>query len=276
MTDARKKAALEQEKLRKRAVRLHKQGLTNRVIAQKLGVHAGTVCRWLKLYEREGAGAIKARARGPGRKLKRQLTVNEERKVLQRLIDHTPDQLELTGFLWTRPGVQKLISVTTGANVPIRTVGEYVRRWELIPTAPPSRTRTSSSACVADWLHRTYPSIAQRSAEEGAEIQWLDVSCPITAEKWVFSDKRGKPYEELKSRLVGVHLLSATNNKGKVVFKLAADFNAGVLIGFLARLIASTPRKILVLVDNASEVAALDIGDWLAGQGRRIEVVRYG
>ena len=150
MTDARKKAAPEQEKLRKRAVRLHKQGLTNRDIGQKLGVHAGTVCRWLKLYEREGTGAIKARARGPGRKLKRQLTVNQEGKILQRLIDHTPDQLELTGCLWTRVGVQKLISVTTGVTLPIRTVGEYVRRWELIPTPPPIRRRTSSPACVAD------------------------------------------------------------------------------------------------------------------------------
>jgi hypothetical protein len=61
-----------------------------------------------------------------------------------------------------------------------------------------------------------------------------------------------------------------------VVFKLAANFDSQVLIDFLSRLIASTSRKILVLVDKTSEVAALDFGDWLAGQTGRIEIVRYG
>ena len=118
--------------------------------------------------------------------------------------------------------------------------------------------------------------IAKQAAQDGAEIYWFDVAVPLTSQEWLFSDQRGKPYEELKSRLVGIHMLSATNNQGKASFKLSAEFDGEAFIDFLARLLASTSRKILVLVDNASEVAALDLGDWLAGQGRRIEVVRYG
>ncbi len=276
MTDARKLTAPEQEKLRKRAVRLHKQGLTNRAIAQKLGVHAGTVCRWFKLYEQDGTDAIKARTRGPGRRLKRELTVTEEGKILQRLIDHTPDQLELPGSLWTRWCVQKLIMRETDVNLPIRTLGEYFTRWGMNPRHPPIRHRTPLPEGTAAWLQRTYPMIAKQAAQDGAEIYWFDVAVPLTSQEWLFSDQRGKPYEELKSRLVGIHMLSATNNQGKASFKLSAEFDGEAFIDFLARLLASTSRKILVLVDNASEVAALDLGDWLAGQGRRIEVVRYG
>jgi transposase len=81
----------------------------------------------------------------------RNLTIEQE-KQLQRLIrDKQPDQLKLPS-LWSRIAVQQLIKQLWAMRVPIRTVGEYLKRWEVTPQKPYRRAYEQNPKKVKQWL----------------------------------------------------------------------------------------------------------------------------
>lgn len=85
---------------------------------------------------------------------------------------HTPDELGLPAPLWTCRAVQELIRRCCARHLPIRTVGDYLRRWGYTPKRPSRRSRRQDPAEVQTWLRQTYPAIAARADPEGAEIHW--------------------------------------------------------------------------------------------------------
>ena len=44
-----------------------------------------------------------------------------------------PDQHKLGFALWTRRAVAQLIKQFWGINIPVRTMGTYLKRWEFTP-----------------------------------------------------------------------------------------------------------------------------------------------
>jgi transposase len=59
--------------------------------------------------------------------------------------EHFPDELNIDSALWTRAAVQTLIACECGAEMPIRTVGEDLKRWGYTPqnnsNVPTSKTQ---------------------------------------------------------------------------------------------------------------------------------------
>lgn len=53
--------------------------------------------------------------------------------------DKTPDQLKMPYVLWTRKAVMEQIEQEAGIKMPIRTVGEYLKRWGFTPQKPAKR-----------------------------------------------------------------------------------------------------------------------------------------
>ncbi|HEY7159191.1 MAG TPA: winged helix-turn-helix domain-containing protein, partial [Gemmataceae bacterium] len=94
---------------------------------------------------------------------------------IQAAIDaHVPEDLGIAAPLWTRRAVQELIQKWYGLRMPLRTVGEYLRRWGYTPKRPRRRARRQDPAEVRQWLEKTYPAIKRRAAHVGAEIHWGD------------------------------------------------------------------------------------------------------
>jgi hypothetical protein len=58
--------------------------------------------------------------------------------------------------------------------MPIGTVGEYLKRWGFTPQKPIPRAYEKNLKTVKQWLHESYPAIAQRAKKEKAEIHWGD------------------------------------------------------------------------------------------------------
>jgi hypothetical protein len=52
------------------------------------------------------------------------------------MIDKAPNQLKLSYALWTRDAVKLLILQRFKYEMPIRTVGEYLKRWGFTPQKP--------------------------------------------------------------------------------------------------------------------------------------------
>ncbi|AWF80578.1 hypothetical protein BTJ40_07015 [Microbulbifer sp. A4B17] len=50
-----------------------------------------------------------------------------------------PDQLKFNYALWARKAVMELIEREYGIKIPIRTVGDYLKRWGFTPQKPARR-----------------------------------------------------------------------------------------------------------------------------------------
>jgi len=127
--DARKLPSSALEEKRRLAVKLRKKDMKLAEIGEIVGVHADTVGRWLKRYQEQGARGLKLKTRGRREGSGRRLNGEQERQLRKLLIDKTPDQLKLPYALWTRESVQTLIKEQLGIEMPIRTVGHYLKRW---------------------------------------------------------------------------------------------------------------------------------------------------
>ena len=132
-TDARSLSRKGQEQLRRQAIRLKKKGKANIEVAEILDLHRNTVSKWWKAYKAEGTKGLKVRQRGRQTGDKRSLLPDQEKEVQRLISEKTPDQYKLTFALWTRQAVQELIKDRLGIAMPIRTVGEYLRRWGFTP-----------------------------------------------------------------------------------------------------------------------------------------------
>ena len=86
--------------------------------------------------------------------------------------DKCPDQMKLPFMLWTRIAVQQLIKHLWGIDMPIRTVGEYLKRWGFTPQKPLRKAYKQNPKAVKAWLDEEYPEISKRAKIENSEIHW--------------------------------------------------------------------------------------------------------
>ena len=137
--DARTHSPQTQYEIRKQVIRLRKQGISNQVVAEGVGISVYHASRIWQRYVKGGHKAIGLRVRGRQEGEKRTLTSEQEAQVKRDLIDKTPDQLKLPVALWTREAVKLLIKHRFRIEMPIRTVGEYLKRWGFTPQKPVKR-----------------------------------------------------------------------------------------------------------------------------------------
>lgn len=273
--DARTLSPAALEQLRKQAVRLKKQGNGVTEIGRILGVRRQTVSAWWKCYQAEGAGGLKLARRGIKKGTNRTLSADQEAQLQRVIIDKTPDQLKLTFALWTRQAVQELIRQKLDIVMPIRTVGEYLKRWGFTPQKPLKHAYKQRPADVQRWLDEAYPAIARRAKVEGAEIHWGDeTGLRSDAQHGRSYAPRGKtPVINLSAKRVSTNMISTVTNQGKVRFMLYRQgMNAQVLIKFLKRLIAESERKVFLILDNLRVHRAKLVRQWLEDHKEEIEV----
>jgi hypothetical protein len=186
-----------------------------------------------------------------------------------------PQELGIASALWTRQAVRDLIHQQFGIRLPIRTVGEYLRRWGLTPQKPVRKAYRQDPDEVAEWLDKTYPEIEKRAAQEGGEIHWGDE----TGVRSTCQHSRGyaRPGQTPELKVPGsrfsVNMISTITNQGKVRWMVyTGKMNAALFIVFLTRLIAGATKKVFLIVDHLSVHEAAAVNQWLADKTDRIEV----
>ena len=273
--DARTHSPETQYEIRKQVIRLRKQGIPNKVLAEGVGISVGRASKIWRSYVKEGSKAIKPGIRGRRTGEKRTLTIEQEAQVRRSLIDKTPDQLKLPFALWTRDAVKLLIKQRFNLEMPIRTVGEYLKRWGFTPQKPVKRAYEQSSEAVKKWLKTDYPLIASRAKEEKAEIHWGDETGIQTGANRVrgFAPKGEKPIVNVVVKKSHVSMISAITNQGKVRFMMYRDaMNSELLIKFMSRLIKDAGRKVFLILDNLRVHHGNNVKQWLGEHKDQIEV----
>jgi transposase len=245
--------------------------MTRAEIGEIVGVHADTVGRWLKLSPRKLEVKRGGRKSGDGR----HLTMEQEKHIRRLITDKQPDQLKLDYVLWTRKAVMELIGQETGMAMPIRTVGEYLKRWGFTPQKPAKRAYEQNPKAVQRWLDEEYPQIKARAKEEDAEIYWGDETGMRNDSQHErgYAPKRKTPVVRLNAKRTSANMISAITNQGKVRFRVfEGSMNADILKDFCKRLIKAAGRKVFLVLDNLRVHHAKVFKAWLAEHAEEIEI----
>lgn len=249
--------------------------MTLREVAAQVELSVPTVMSAHRAYLAGGWAAVNVKPRGRKRGEGRQLTPEQEAEIRRLICDKTPDQLKLGFALWNRQAVSQLIEDRLGIKVPIRTIGEYLKRWGFTPQKPIKKAYEQRPAEVRKWLDEEYPQIAARAKAEQAEIHWGDETGLRS------DDVRGRGYAprgqtpvvRVNNKREGLSIISTVTNQGKVRWKVfEGAMNADVLIDFFKRLIKDADRKVFLILDNLKVHHARKVKDWLAKHEEEIEV----
>ncbi|MCP4722570.1 MAG: IS630 family transposase, partial [Desulfobacteraceae bacterium] len=251
--DARKLSTQAQQELREMAIRLKESGKTYKAIAEIVHVQPTTICAWYKAYQRGGKKAIKIKKRGRPSGSCRTLTLTQEEEVQKAIVDKCPDQLKFPFALWTRVAVQQLVKELFSIKMPIRTVGEYLKRWNYTPQKPLRKAYKQNPKAISAWLKDEYPAIAKKLKKENAEIHWGDETglCNDSYHGRSYAPRGETPAIKIHPRCQRVNLISTVTNQGKVRFMIYKDrMNSQTLIRFMKRLINDSGQKVFLILDN--------------------------
>jgi transposase len=261
--------------LRLRALRGIELGFRECDLAELLGVAPGTICRWWTAYQEGGLDAIPHDRTGHPVGVGRTLS-DEQATRVQSLIDtHTPGRLGIPAALWTRKAVRALILLEAGIAMPVRTVGEYLKRWGYTRKKPTRKAKKQDPEEVRAWLEKTYPALEKRAKAEGAEILWGDetgVVADQTRQKG-YARRGQEAVLEVPDPHIKVNQISAISNEGKARFMTyTTAMNAAVFLRFLELLVQASKRKVFLIVDRLPAHQTPAVQQWVKEHRDKIEL----
>lgn len=273
--DGRKLNQETQEELRIRCVKLVLSGKKHQEVAEIMGFTRQVITRWYGIYKKGGMKALKKKTRGRRQGNQRRLTQVQEKRIKQLIKDKTPDQLKLSFALWTRQAVKEIVEQEFAINLPIRTIGEYLKRWGYTPQKPLKRAYEQQPKAVQKWLNETYPEIEKQAKEEGAEIHWGDETGVNNQSNTVrsYAPKGQTPVVKRMAKKISTSMISSVSNKGKIRFMIYdGALNTEKFKKFLIQLIKGNTKKIFLIVDNLRVHHAKNLKPWLEKQEDKIKL----
>jgi transposase len=275
LPDARQLSDEVLEALRLRVLHGCELGFSEADIADLLGISRETVSRWWTAYAAAGLDAIPGHRTGRPVGSGRTLSDDQARHIQQQIDDHNPEDLGIPAALWTRKAVRDLIRKECGIEMPVRTVGEYLKRWSYTAKVPRRHAKGQDPEEVRQWLEETYPAIERRAAAEGAEIHWCDETGAVADQQPHRGYARvGEPARmEVPDPHIRMNQIAAISNEGEVHFLTYKEtMTAALFITFLERLLSETSRKVFLIVDRLKAHEAKAVKNWSAEPRDRIEL----
>ena len=142
---------------------MRKRGISNLEVAEILGVSRITTSKWYSKYKKDGLKALKVQKVGRPKKSGKRLSDEQEQKIIRMLIDKNPSQLQFNFVLWTREAVRQLIKQELNIEMPISTVGDYLKK-------PLKRAYERKDENTQRWLKEEYPAIKEEAKKDNADI----------------------------------------------------------------------------------------------------------
>jgi transposase len=275
LPDARQLSDEVLEALRLRALHGCELGFSEADVADLLGVSRETVSRWWTAYAGGGLDAIPGHRTGRPVGSGRTPSDDQARHIQQQIDDHSPEDLGSPAALWTRKAVRDLIRKQCGIEMPVRTVGEHLKRWGYTAEVPRRHAKGQGPEEVREWLEDTYPAIEERAADEGAEIHWCDETGAVADRQPHRGYARtGMPaVMEVPDPHIRMNQIATISNQGEVHFLTYKEtMTAALFITFLERLVSETSRKVFLIVDRLKAHEAQAVNDWAAEHRDRIEL----
>lgn len=269
---------LSQEVLQERrrmAIALREKGMKNKDVAELVGISATTVSLYWGKYKAQGAKGIKLKRRGRSEGEQKTLSDAQESCIVRMLIDYNPKQLEFSFALWTRESVKALIDRECDMDMPISTVGRYLKKWEFTAKKPIKRAYERSDAKTKAWIKEEYPQIKARAQTEQADVWWADETSCVSLPTHLkgYAPKGKKPLLVHTAKRFRINMISAITNTGKTMFSLYDEaINTERFINFLQKAIDSSEKKIFMILDNLRVHHAKVVQEWIKEHKDKIEL----
>lgn len=254
------------EAIRLRAIRLLKEGKTQKAVSSLLCVNKNSVYTWNKNYNESGYKGLKEKPQGHKPGIGRLLTSEQEKQVQKIIIDKMPDQIKLPFALWTRRAIVELIKREFGITIAIRTMGTYLNRWGFTPQKPKKKAYEQNDKVVKRWLEEEYPTIKKQAKQEKAEIHWGDETGVKNECQYgrSYAPKGKTPTRTKMGKRLSLNMISTITNQGKVRFMTyKGTMNSAMLIKFLNRLTKGKKEKIYLILDNLKVHHSKPVKLWL-------------
>ena len=238
-------------------------------IAKLLGVHWGSVSRWLTKWRRDGQSALKER-KATGRPPK--LDCKRHGKAILKLVKHPATEFGYEHPLWTCQRIRQVISVELNLAVSVPTLWRELKKLKLSCQKPERRAlEQDPEKARARWIATEWPRIKRLAREQRALI-FEDESVvrltPTVGRLVCWWEKT--PIVRVTGKRASVLVMSALSLQGRLFFKIPSEeADATVFIDFLKDLLAEYPkRKIFVIADEASPHIAKSVKAFVASQKR--------
>jgi transposase len=274
-TDARLLSPPSQEDLRTRAVAAVEGGRSQTEVAAAFGVSRRSVNSWVKAHRHGGLNALASTPRGRKPGQKRLLTPDQEEQIVQTVLDKHPDEVGLSGFLWTRALVGQLMRKRFGVELTVKGVGKYPKRWGFSWQKPLRRAYEQDPEAIRAWRTTTYPAIAKQARREDGIVLWADQmglrADHVSGRTW---GKAGlTPVVRTTGQRFGLSVMSAISNKGQLYFTVyTGRMDATFCCDFLDRLHRSIGRKVHLIVDQHPAHKAAFTREWVGERPKQIEL----
>ena len=266
--DARKLTPRELSEKRKIAIKLREKGIPNKEVAQIVGISAQTISTYYTKYKKDGDKVFKVKSAGRPKNVGKILSDEQEKQIIRLLIDTNPQQLKFKFALWTREAVKHLIKHELDIDMPISTVGHYLKKWEFTSKKPIKRAYERKDEKTQKWLNEEYPKIKKQAKKEDAVIWWSDetacVSLPSNLKGYAKKGAKIKPILTHPAQKFKINMISAITNTGKTMFSIYDEaINVDRFIDFLQKVIKSSDKKVYMIVDNLRVHHAKSVTKWV-------------
>ena len=257
------------EEMRFRAIKAYQQGKGVLEIAEWLGLHWGSVSRWLTKWRRGGDQALQER-RATGRP--RKLNCQRHGRIILKLVKRPATKYGYEHPLWTCQRIAQVIRHELNVVVSIPTLWRALKKLNLSCQKPERRALEQDPKARARWLKARWPQIKRQAREKRALLFFEDESVvrltPTVGRTWAPVGKT--PIVRVTGNRASALVMSALNLRGRLYFTLPSEtVNAAVFIDFLKVLLGEYPqRRIFVIADRAPAHIAKKVRAFVARQKR--------
>src|ERR1700680_31944 len=161
------------EEMRFRAIEAYQAGKGVAEIAKLLGVHWGSVSRWLTKWRRDGQRALKER-KATGRPPK--LDCKRHGKAILKPVKHPATEYGYEHPLWTCQRIRQVISAELNLAVSVPTLWRELKKLKLSCQKPERRALEQDPKVRARWIATEWPRIKRLARKQRALVFFEDES----------------------------------------------------------------------------------------------------
>jgi transposase len=276
LPDARSLSTDSLEFLRRVAVHaVVELNMSQKDVARILGVGSNAVGNWCAAYREEGEDGLNVRPQGRPMGAGRSLAPSEE-KILQAIIlDATPEAYGIPLSTWTRRAVQALIGRRYGLDLSEQGVGNYLQRWKMTPQKPARHAREQDPDEVREFEEKTLPEVEKKAEQEHGQLHFADETGSRVQDQigTSYAPIGQTPVLEVPKTRIQQNLISSVTPDGEMTYRLfSGTMNSRKFIEYLEQLIASTDKKVFLMIDRHPAHTANVVQDWVQVHADEIEI----